>query len=119
MPDEPEVRGLLPLVLDTDARRATRVGADGRLLRLGEQDRSQWDRAAISEARTLVGDPPAAQATGPLRPPGGDRFGVRQSGELRRNGLAEDRPATTCARAVAVAGGGAQPGRGALDGFGA
>lgn len=57
MPDEPEVRGLLALVLATDARRATRVGADGRLLRLAEQDRSQWDRAAIAEARALVGDP--------------------------------------------------------------
>lgn len=57
MPDEPEVRGLLALALATDARRATRVGPDGRLLRLGEQDRSRWDRAAISEARALVGDP--------------------------------------------------------------
>jgi RNA polymerase sigma-70 factor (ECF subfamily) len=39
MPDEPEVGGLLALLLVTDARRATRVDAAGRLLRLEEQDR--------------------------------------------------------------------------------
>ena len=43
-------------MLLTDARRATRVGADGRLLLLEEQDRSRWDRAAIDEARALVTD---------------------------------------------------------------
>ncbi|MGW9195751.1 RNA polymerase sigma factor [Micromonospora chersina] len=54
MPDEPEVRGLLALLLLTDARRATRIDADGRLLVLEEQDRSRWDRAAIAEGNTLV-----------------------------------------------------------------
>jgi RNA polymerase sigma-70 factor (ECF subfamily) len=54
MPDEPEVRGLLALMLVTDARRATRTGADGRLLRLEEQDRSLWDRAALSEAHDVI-----------------------------------------------------------------
>ncbi|WP_448319395.1 RNA polymerase sigma factor [Streptomyces sp. CO7] len=54
MPDEPEVRGLLALILVTDARRATRTGADGRLLRLEEQDRSLWDRAALTEAHELI-----------------------------------------------------------------
>ncbi|MFF4892415.1 RNA polymerase sigma factor [Micromonospora chersina] len=54
MPDEPEVRGLLALLLLTDARRATRTDADGRLLVLEEQDRSRWDRAAITEGNTLV-----------------------------------------------------------------
>ena len=43
MPDETEVRGLLALLLVTDARRATRVDT-GRLLRLADQDRSRWDR---------------------------------------------------------------------------
>jgi len=56
MPDEPEVRGLLALLLVTDARRATRVDEDGRLLRLEEQDRSRWDRAALAEARDLLVD---------------------------------------------------------------
>jgi RNA polymerase sigma-70 factor (ECF subfamily) len=54
MPDEREVRGLLALLLVTDARRATRTDAEGRLLRLEEQDRSVWDRAAIQEGHELV-----------------------------------------------------------------
>jgi RNA polymerase sigma-70 factor, ECF subfamily len=54
MPDEPEVRGLLALVLVTDARRATRVDAAGRLLRLEEQDRSLWDRKAMAEGHDLI-----------------------------------------------------------------
>ena len=54
MPDEREVSGLLALLLLTDARRATRAGADGRLLLLQEQDRSRWNRAAIAEGIGLV-----------------------------------------------------------------
>jgi len=54
LPDDADVAGLLALLLLTDARRATRVGSDGRLLLLEEQDRSQWDRSAISEGATLV-----------------------------------------------------------------
>jgi RNA polymerase sigma-70 factor, ECF subfamily len=54
MPDEREVRGLLALLLLTDARRATRLDAGGRLLLLEEQDRSRWDRAAIAEGSCLV-----------------------------------------------------------------
>jgi RNA polymerase sigma factor (sigma-70 family) len=56
MPDEREVWGLLALLLVTDARRAGRVDADGRLLRLEDQDRSLWDRAAIAEAHGLIVD---------------------------------------------------------------
>ena len=54
MPDESEVRGLLALLLLTDARRATRCAPDGRLLLLEEQDRSRWDRTAIDEGTALV-----------------------------------------------------------------
>ncbi|MGW3160399.1 RNA polymerase sigma factor [Streptomyces sp. NPDC001089] len=54
MPDEPEVRGLLALLLVTDARRAARTSGDGRLLRLEEQDRSLWDRTALAEAHELI-----------------------------------------------------------------
>ncbi|HXC18743.1 MAG TPA: sigma-70 family RNA polymerase sigma factor [Acidimicrobiales bacterium] len=54
MPDEREVRGLLALMLITDARRATRVDAEGALLRLDQQDRSQWDLAAIERAKALI-----------------------------------------------------------------
>ncbi len=54
MPDEPEVRALLALLLLTDARRDTRVDAAGRLVLLADQDRSRWDRAAIDEGVALV-----------------------------------------------------------------
>ena len=54
MPDEREVRGLLALLLLTDARRSTRTDEDGRLLLLEEQDRTQWDRGAIAEGHELV-----------------------------------------------------------------
>jgi RNA polymerase sigma-70 factor, ECF subfamily len=54
LPDEREVRGLLALLLVTDARRSTRTDDDGRLLLLEEQDRSSWDRDAIEEGHQLV-----------------------------------------------------------------
>jgi RNA polymerase sigma-70 factor, ECF subfamily len=54
LPGEPEVTGLLALLLLTDARRATRCAPDGRLLLLEEQDRTQWDRPAIGEGTALV-----------------------------------------------------------------
>ncbi|TQL59044.1 RNA polymerase sigma-70 factor (ECF subfamily) [Oryzihumus leptocrescens] len=54
MPDEREVRGLLALLLVTDARRSTRVDDQGRLVRLAEQDRSRWDRKAVAEAHDLI-----------------------------------------------------------------
>ena len=56
MPDEREVKGLLALLLVTDARRSTRTDAHGRLLLLEEQDRCAWDRAAIEEGHRLVVD---------------------------------------------------------------
>ena len=49
-----DVAGLLAVILLTDARRATRVAEDGRLLLLEDQDRSRWDRQAISEGVALV-----------------------------------------------------------------
>jgi predicted RNA polymerase sigma factor len=56
MPDDIEVLGLHALLLVTDARRATRVDAHGRLLRLNEQERSLWDRAALAEAHDMIVD---------------------------------------------------------------
>ena len=69
MPDEREVRGLLALLLLTDARRATRTGAGGRLLLLAEQDRSRWNRDMIAEGAALV--------PGALRGGCPGRFGVQ------------------------------------------
>jgi RNA polymerase sigma-70 factor (ECF subfamily) len=54
LPEEPEVTGLLALLLLTDARRAARVGADGELVVLEEQDRRLWDGAMIAEGLALV-----------------------------------------------------------------
>jgi RNA polymerase sigma-70 factor (ECF subfamily) len=54
MPDEPEVAGLLALLLLTESRRASRVRPDGSLALLGEQDRSRWDRALIDEGQAIV-----------------------------------------------------------------
>jgi len=54
LPADGEVAGLLALLLVLHARRATRTDANGRLLRLEEQDRSRWDRALIAEADRLL-----------------------------------------------------------------
>ncbi len=54
MPDEPEVAGLLALMLLIEARDAKRTAADGRLVPLAEQDRSAWDRDLIAEGHALV-----------------------------------------------------------------
>jgi RNA polymerase sigma-70 factor (ECF subfamily) len=54
MPDEPEVMGLLALMLLIEARRAARTGAGGELVPLDEQDRSRWDRALIEEGQAIV-----------------------------------------------------------------
>ena len=64
LPRDPDVAGLLALILLTDARRNTRVDRTGRLLLLEEQDRSQWNAAEIREGLALVRE--ASQA----RPPG-------------------------------------------------
>jgi RNA polymerase sigma-70 factor (ECF subfamily) len=54
MPDEPEVLGLLALLLLQHARRATRVDADGQLVPLEEQDRAGWDTPQITEATRIL-----------------------------------------------------------------
>jgi RNA polymerase sigma-70 factor (ECF subfamily) len=54
MPDEPEVLGLLALLLLTDARRAARTAADGTLVLLADQDHALWDGAKIAEGHALV-----------------------------------------------------------------
>jgi RNA polymerase sigma factor (sigma-70 family) len=64
LPRDPDVAGLLALILLTDARRNTRVDRAGRLLLLEEQDRSQWNAAEIREGLSLV-----REASG-HRPPG-------------------------------------------------
>ena len=54
MPGEPEVMGLLALMLLVESRRATRTTADGDLVRLADQDRDLWDRALIADGQAIV-----------------------------------------------------------------
>ena len=54
MPDEPEVTGLLALMLLAQSRHAARTTAGGELVLLADQDRGQWDRQLIAEGQALV-----------------------------------------------------------------
>jgi RNA polymerase sigma-70 factor (ECF subfamily) len=54
MPDEPEVMGLLSLMLLVESRRASRTTPDGGLVLLADQDRGLWDRALIAEGQAIV-----------------------------------------------------------------
>jgi RNA polymerase sigma-70 factor (ECF subfamily) len=54
MPDEPEVMGLLALMLLIESRRGARTDARGDLVPLAEQDRSRWDDALIAEGQAIV-----------------------------------------------------------------
>ena len=54
MPDEPEVAGLLALMLLSESRRPARVAADGELVLLPDQDRGRWDRGMVEEGQALV-----------------------------------------------------------------
>jgi len=54
MPNDSEIKGLLALMLLIEARRATRTTVAGDIVRLSDQDRSQWDRVLIAEGQALV-----------------------------------------------------------------
>jgi RNA polymerase sigma factor (sigma-70 family) len=54
LPVDPEVAGLLALMLLTDARRPARTGSAGELIPLAEQDRARWDRRQIAEGIALI-----------------------------------------------------------------
>jgi RNA polymerase sigma-70 factor (ECF subfamily) len=66
MPDEPEVLGLLALMLLQDSRRDARVGPAGELVLLEDQDRATWDRAEIEEGLALI-DRALRRGPGPYR----------------------------------------------------
>jgi RNA polymerase sigma-70 factor (ECF subfamily) len=67
MPDEPEVLGLLALMLLVEARRPARTVNDGSLVPLPEQDRSLWDRALIAEGQQMVRSLLRRNAPGPYQ----------------------------------------------------
>jgi len=67
LPSDPEVAGLLALMLLTDARRGARVSADGALIPLDAQDRSLWDRDAVAEGTALVSEALRRGEAGPYQ----------------------------------------------------
>jgi RNA polymerase sigma-70 factor (ECF subfamily) len=67
MPREPEVLGLLALLLLHESRAATRFDGWGRLVRLAEQDRTRWDQPLISEAVRLLDRALAIRKAGPYQ----------------------------------------------------
>jgi RNA polymerase sigma-70 factor (ECF subfamily) len=66
MPQEPEPRGLLALMLLHEARRATRTD-DGVLITLEHQDRSRWDRALITEGVAVLDQALTMRRSGPYQ----------------------------------------------------
>ena len=95
MPDEPEARGLLALMLLHDARRDARVGADGELVLLDDQDRGRWDAAPD---RGGPGPGRAGARGAPARAvpaPGGDRRPPRRGADARRDRLGRRSPRCT------------------------
>ncbi len=67
MPREPEVLGLLALLLLHESRNATRFDGWGRLVRLADQDRTRWNRALIAEATGLLDRALALRGPGPYQ----------------------------------------------------
>ena len=67
MPQESEALGLLALMLLHDARRATRVGDDGAIVPLEEQDRTRWNREEIAEGLEVLDSALALRRRGPYQ----------------------------------------------------
>ena len=67
LPEEPEVSGLLALILLSGARSAARVDENGAMVLLPDQDRSRWDRARLAEGRSLAEEALARGRTGPYQ----------------------------------------------------
>jgi RNA polymerase sigma factor (sigma-70 family) len=67
VPSDPEVGGLLALMLLTDARREARTGPAGELVPLDRQDRARWDRAAIAEGVAILSSMLPRGAVGPYQ----------------------------------------------------
>ncbi len=95
MPDDPEVLGLLALLLLTDARRGARVDESGDLVPLEEQARSQWDHEEIAEGRSFL------EAALRRRQPG--PYQVQAAISACHDGAA-DAPSTDWAQIVALYG---------------
>jgi RNA polymerase sigma-70 factor (ECF subfamily) len=128
MPQEPEVMGLLALMLYHDSRRDARTAADGSLITLGEQDRATWDRAKIGEANALLRRASQHRAPGPYQVQAAIAFAharAPSAGDVDWHAIAElyghleqlaPSPVVALNRAVAIGfARGPQAGLGALD----
>jgi RNA polymerase sigma-70 factor (ECF subfamily) len=67
MPEEPEVKGLLALMMFHGSRQAVRVNRQGELVTLDAQDRAQWDQAAIEHAKQVLDEAWAKKKPGPYQ----------------------------------------------------
>jgi RNA polymerase sigma-70 factor (ECF subfamily) len=67
LPDETEARGLLALMLLTDARRAARITPEGDFVPLDDQDRTKWNRAQIDEGLALLDEALTRRKAGPYQ----------------------------------------------------
>ena len=108
MPDEPEVMGLLALMLLIESRRAARVGPDGDLVLLADQDRAPLGSRAHRRGPGHRAAVPAAQPARALPDPGGDQRRPQRRADRGRHRLAADPAAVRPAPVVRP-----EPGRGA------
>jgi RNA polymerase sigma factor (sigma-70 family) len=67
LPHDPEITGLLALMLLTEARRAARTGADGSIVPLAQQDRRIWDKTLVAEGLELISSALPAGEVGPYQ----------------------------------------------------
>ena len=117
LPDEPEARGLLALMLLHDARRDARVGPNGEIVLLDDQDRVALGRRPDRRGPGARRGRPARAPARAVPAPGGDRRAPRRGDDPGRHGLAADRLALRLAPADgAVTRRRAQPGRSGRDG---
>ena len=113
---EPEVMGLVALMLLHESRRAARTSPTGEIILLDDQDRSLWNRDQIAEGKCARGAGAGVAAVRSVHAAGGDRGRACRCAERRGDRLGSDRRAVRCAGARrAVARGRAESGRGRGD----
>ena len=116
VPEDPEVTGLLALMLLTDARAPARIGPHGELVPMAEQDRSRWRADQIAEGVELITGALPRGVGRAVPAPGGHRGRARRGAQRGGHRLAADhRPVRGAPRDVRQPGGGAQPRGGGGD----
>ena len=113
LPDESEAHGLLALVLLQDSRRAARLGPEGEMVLLEDQDRARWDRGRIAEGQAELARAQGIGPAGSYRAAGDHRCSPRQRPDVGGHRLGAHRRAVRGAGpAGALARGRAEPGGG-------